>query len=108
MYKIQYSPRAKEDLLKIKHYIIDEFDREIAANKLKSIITKINNLEEYPLMGRPLSNMIDVPTDYMYLVIDKNYVFYRNEDHCVKIVRILDTRQDYMRALFNIREVKEG
>jgi plasmid stabilization system protein ParE len=36
----------------------------------------------------------------MYLVIEKNYVFYRNEDQCVKIIRVLDTRQDYMRALF--------
>lgn len=107
MYKIQYSPRAKEDLLKIKHYILDEFDQENATNKMKSIITKIKNLEEYPLMGRPLSNMIDVATDYMYLVIDKNYVFYRNEDQCVKIIRVLDKRQDYMRALFIIIEVEE-
>ncbi len=71
-----------------------------------SSLTKISNLEEYPLMGRPLSNMIDVSTDYMFLVIDQNYVFYRNEDQCVKVIRVLDTRQDYMRALFNIREVE--
>ncbi|MPW27220.1 type II toxin-antitoxin system RelE/ParE family toxin [Alkalibaculum sp. M08DMB] len=107
MYKIQYSPRAKEDLLKIKQYIVNEFDKEIAAIKVKNIITKIKNLGEYPLMGRPLSNMIDVSTEYMYLVIDKNYVFYRNEDKCVNIIRVLDTRHDYMRALFHIREVEE-
>jgi len=107
MYKIQYSPIAKEDLLKIKEYISDEFDKETAVKKISGIINKIKNLEEYPLMGRPLSNMIDVSTDYMYLVIDKNYVFYRNEDRSVKIIRMLDSRQDYMRALFKIKKVEE-
>ena len=105
MYKIQYSPRAKEDLLRVKNYLIDEFDEELAVKIVKSVINKIKNLAEYPLMGRPLSNMIDVATDYMYIVIGKNYIFYRNEDKCVKIIRILDVRQDFMRALFNIREV---
>jgi plasmid stabilization system protein ParE len=100
MYRIQYSPIAKEDLLKIKDDISDEFDQETAVKTIRGIIKKIKNLEEYPLMGRPLSNIIDVSTDYMYLVIEKNYVFYRNEDQCVKIIRVLDTRQDYMRALF--------
>ncbi len=102
MYKIQYSPRAQEDLLRIKNYIIDQFDEQLAVKIVKGVTTKIKNLEEYPLMGRPLSNMIDVATDYMYIVIDKNYVFYRNEDKCVKIIRILDARRDFMRALFNL------
>lgn len=107
MYRIQYSPIAKEDLLKIKDYISNEFDKATAENAIRAIINKINNLGEYPLMGRPLSNIIDVSTDYMYLVVEKNYVFYRNENQCVKIIRILDTRQDYMHALFRIRVIEK-
>lgn len=107
MYKVMYSPRAKEDLIKIKSYISDEFDEGLSVAIMKKIISEIKNLEEYPLMGRALSNLIDVPTDYLYLVIEKNYMFYRNEDKNVKIIRILSTRQDFMRILFGIIEIPD-
>lgn len=58
-------------------------------------------------MGRALSNIIDVPTDYLYLIVEKNYVFYRNEDNTVKIIRVLSTRQDFMSILFGITEIKD-
>ena len=49
------------------------------------MMEKIRNLEGFPLMEKPLSNLIDVSTDYFYLVIEKNYVFYRNEEKNVNI-----------------------
>jgi len=51
-------------------------------------------------LGRPLMNVIDIPTDYMYFVLEKNYVFYRLEKETVKIIRIIDTRQNYINILF--------
>ncbi|WIV11851.1 type II toxin-antitoxin system RelE/ParE family toxin [Proteiniborus sp. MB09-C3] len=105
MYKVQYSPKAKEDLLRTKSYIRAEFSENLTKEILKRITTKIRNLEEFPLMGRPLANLIDVPTDYLYLVIEKNYVFYRNEEKTVKIIRVLNDRQDFMRILFGVVEI---
>lgn len=105
MYKIQYSQKAKDDLLIIKSYIKGEFGEDIAIKSMKKITQKIRNLEEHPLSGNPLSNMIDVPTDYLYLVTQKNYVFYRNEDKVVKIIRVLTQRQNFMRILFGVIEV---
>ena len=105
MYIVKYSPKSKEDLMRIKCYITSEFDESLAKEIIKKVMAKIRNLEEFPLMGKPLANLIDVPTDYFYLVIEKNYVFYRNEEKTVKIIRVINERQDFMRILFGIEEV---
>jgi len=100
MYKIRFTPLSKEDLVKTKKYLKEEFDETTANSVIKKLIDSIRRFEEFPLLGRPLANLIDIPTDYMYFVAEKNYVFYRLEDQSVKIIRILDTRRDYMRILF--------
>jgi len=101
MYKVQFSPLAKEDLLKLKNYLLDDFDEVTADNAIGKLVNNIKNIEEYPLLGRPLANKIDIPTEYMYYVADKNYVFYRLENKHIKVIRILDTRQDYIQLLFD-------
>jgi toxin ParE1/3/4 len=71
MYTIQFSPLAKEDLMKIKVYLEEEFDVKIASEKIKQLLISIKRFEAFPLMGRPLMNVIDIPTDYMYFVREK-------------------------------------
>lgn len=100
MYKVQFSPLARQDLIKIKNYLEEAFDNEIASEKIRQLLDSIRKFEMFPLLGRPLMNVIDIPTDYMYFVVDKNYVFYRLEKEIVKIIRIIDTRQDYINVLF--------
>lgn len=100
MYKVQFSTLAKQDLIKIKCYLEEAFDNEIASEKIRQLLDSIRKFETFPLLGRPLMNVIDIPTDYMYFVVDKNYVFYRLEKETVKIIRIIDTRQDYINVLF--------
>jgi len=101
MYNIQFTPLAKDDLIRIKVYLEGEFDVKIATEKIKQLLKSIKRFELYPLMGRPLMNIIDLPTDYMYFVLEKNYVFYRLEHETVKIIRIIDTRQNYIDILFD-------
>ena len=38
MYTIQFSPLAKEDLMKIKVYLEEEFDVKIASEKIKQLL----------------------------------------------------------------------
>lgn len=103
MYSIQFSPLAKEDLIRLRNYLEEEFDATTASLKIKNLIESIKTFESFPLIGRPLMNVIDVPTDYMYYFAEKNYVFYRLEKQTAKILRILDTRQEYMSVLFGDR-----
>lgn len=100
MYAIQFSPLAKEDLIKIKAYLVEEFGSVTASEKVTRLLQSIKRFESFPLMGRPLMNIIDVSTDYLYFVTERNYVFYRLEQQTVKIIRIIDTRQDYIHILF--------
>lgn len=102
MYKILFSPLAREDLLKLKKHLLEEFDEVIASAIVNKLIANIRNIKDFPLLGRPLMNIIDIPTDYLYYVTGKNYVFYRLENREIRIIRILSTRQDYIQLLFDV------
>ncbi len=86
MYKLEYSPEALEDL--------------VAIDTLKKLIVDIMGLSQFPFAGVNLGELIDVPTDYRYLVTNKNYVFYHVDKDVIKIVRVLNHRQDFMFHLF--------
>ena len=107
MGKVEYSPKALEDLQRIKAYIIENFGVDTAKKVLGKITASVRRLETYPVLGVALGRMIDVPTDYLYILIEKNYVFYRIEGNIVKIVRVLNERQDFMQILFGIHTSSE-
>lgn len=101
MYKIQLSPLTKDDLLNLEKYLKKEFDEITAKDVIKKLIGSLKKIEEYPLLGRPLTNLIKIPTEYMYYIADRNYVFYRIEGRSIKIIRVLSTRQDFIQLLFD-------
>lgn len=101
MSKIVLSYKAKSDLKEIKKYISNELDNEIAANNTVSKITKsIRRLEKQPLIGTPLSSVIEFDTNYRFLVSGNYMIFYRAEKNAVFVSRILYGRRDYMKILF--------
>lgn len=102
MPKLEYSPMAQDDLQYLQEYLIDNFGDAIAIKILKKMISDIKKLEEYPLLGVDLGKLIDVPTDYRYLLTEKNYVFYHLELDKIRVVRVLNEQQDYMTQLFGI------
>ncbi len=105
MSKIVLSYDAKNDLKEIKRYIADELDNEIAASNTISKITKsIRRLETQPLMGAPLSSVIEFDTNYRFLVCGNYMVFYRLENNVVLVARIIYGRRDYMKILFKNEE----
>lgn len=58
-------------------------------------------LKEFPLLGLALSSKIDIPTDYRYLICGQYIVFYKNDDVYVSIYRILYSKRDYLKVLFD-------
>lgn len=106
MYKLRISPQAKDDLAEIKGYISQELCNPQAAIKLASKITRnIRRLAEHPGIGGPLSSILDIQTDYRFLVCANYLIFYRYEDEAVFVSRILYGRRDYTRTLFgDLRE----
>lgn len=101
MAEIQFSPEAIADLQETKQYITDELCNEQAANNtIARILASIRQLERFPKMGAPLSSVIDLDTDYRFLVSGNYSSFYRYMDETVYIVRVLYGRRNYMQILF--------
>ncbi len=53
------------------------------------------------MLGVKLSSKIHIETDYRYLISGNYIVFYKYDDVHVSIYRILYSRRDYVKLLFN-------
>ena len=80
MPKLIYTPKALDDLQEIKDNVAKQ-------------------LELFPGEGPSLEKLIEYPTDYHYLVVKPNYVFYRVESDTVRVIRILNEKQDFLQIL---------
>ena len=47
-------------------------------------------------IGPSVEEMFGMPCDYRYLFVARNYVFYRAEDDCIRIINIYHEREDFM------------
>ena len=99
--KIIYKKAAIDDLFNIENYIINQFQNTQAAKKLKSnIVDTISLLKDNPCLDSKMSDRFNIDTPFRYLIISKQLVFYNANKKTVEIIRILDSRQDYLSLLF--------
>ncbi|BBB91821.1 MAG TPA: type II toxin-antitoxin system RelE/ParE family toxin [Methylomusa anaerophila] len=106
--KVCISPEAQNDLQGIKNYIAMELDHPMAAlDTVSKIVEAVCRLKGFPDSGAPLSAILDMKTDYRFLVSDSYLVFYRHEGESIYVVRILYGRRDYMRILFGEQQKDE-
>ena len=108
MINLRYTPQAQQDLQDIRSYIIDELlNPSAAVNVVMKITKKIRSLANFPLMGAALSSIVDIETDYRFLVCDNYTAFYRCDNKTVYIIRILYSRRDFMKILFGITMISD-
>ena len=99
--KIIYKKAAIDDLLNIENYIIHQFHNTQAAKKLKSnILDIISLLKDNPYLGPKMSDRFNIDTSFRYLIVSKQLVFCNVNKENIEILRILDSRQDYLSLLF--------
>ena len=99
MNKIHYSPEARNDLVSIKQYI-GVANSDAAKNTIIKITRKIRDLKQFAEIGSLLSSVIDIDTNYRFLVCGNYLVFYRIVVTNVYITRVLHSRRDYLAILF--------
>lgn len=98
---IEFTPQARDDLRQIREYISVDLCSETAASKaIGKIIESIARLKDSPEIGAPLSSRVEIKTDYRYLVSGIYNVFYLIETDTVKIIRVLNSRRNFMAVLF--------
>ena len=108
MSKIQYSKAAIQDLENICDYIAEELKNPVAAlNTANKIQDAIDRLADFPHIGSPLSSLIEISTDYRFLVCGNYLVFYRPKEDEIYIDRIIYGRRDYLSILFGERSQEE-
>jgi len=103
MREISYSPESRQDLLEIKREVSGEFGDDIAKKVLGKITKTIRTLGIHEEMGTELSKKYGISCDYRLFYTQKNYVFYRIEKEYIRIIRVLNEKQDFMQVLFGIR-----
>lgn len=107
MPKLIYTPKALDDLQGIKVYVAKQFGEGKAKVCAEEITSTAKQLEMFPEEGPRLENLIEYPTDYYYLIVKPNYVFYRVEGDTVRVIRILNEKQDFLQTLFGISSISE-
>ena len=101
MTKISYSRTAIHDLEQIGDYMAEELKSPQAAlNTVNRIQNAVDQLADFPLIGAPLSSIVQIDTDYRFLVCGNYLAFYRTQDNEVLIDRILYGKRDYLSILF--------
>ena len=100
MLKIRYSMEAYEDLKSLKKYLSSNWGENKSGKIMKKITSDIRGLEKFPKLGAKLSRVIGFDTDYIDLFTEQDYVFYYLDKEIIKIVRIINEKQDYINKLF--------
>ena len=100
--KIFYSPEALNDLDEIQEYIeLELCNLQAALNVISNILDVIEKLKDFPEMGALLFDIIDIELNYRFVLSGNYMIFYRHENNSIYIDRILYSRRDYMRILFD-------
>ena len=101
MKSVLFTPDATEDIINTRNYIADVLKNPEAADRLaQKLISNAENLSDNPEIGMKLSSRFGIETDYRYLVSDKYIIIYKTDNYNVKIIRIFNGRQDYLKDLF--------
>ena len=102
MKEIFFAPESQQDLLDIKRTVAIEFGDDVAKTVVGKIIKTIRILSIYEEMGTELSKKYGIACNYRAFYSQKNYIFYRIEEDCIKIVRVLNEKRDFMQTLFGV------
>lgn len=101
-HKINYTAESKRDMDEIWDYVVSEFQNNSAADRIiNKIMDDVGQLESFAELGPALSSIIDINSDYRFLVSGKYLVFYRVLDLEVRIERVMYGRRNYLSYLFN-------
>lgn len=101
MKRASFHPLAKQDLLQIVRYLVREAGQHRAEMVLEQILTAIRRLTVMPGMGHFREDLTPRPlrlwSVHSYLIV------YRADTEPIRVVRVLDGRQD-MEGLLDERE----
>ncbi len=100
MMKLRINPEVIKDIAEIKRYIREELCNPSAADRIaKRIVSAYKELKNAPFIGASLDSILEVKTDYRFLVCGNYLIFYKVKNDVVSVYRVMNGRRDYCRQL---------
>ena len=101
--KLWFSPESLSDVITIKNYIKDDLGNPLAADAVvERVLHSCRLLKEMPYLGASLAERINQETETRYLISGKYLIFYNVVGQEVRIIRILDSRMNYMELIMDL------
>lgn len=101
-YKLKYSPDASDKLKEVKKQISASYGKDVSKKIVSKILVEIRGLQDNPEKGVSVEAILNIPTSYRVLHVEKNYAFYRIEKDTVYITDIYNECEDFMWRMFRI------
>ncbi|MBQ8082447.1 MAG: type II toxin-antitoxin system RelE/ParE family toxin [Clostridia bacterium] len=97
---VRYSPAARAGLREISRYYGHELELpDVAQRIIDTIVRKVSILETQPALGFSLSSKLGTETPLRALITGRYLVVYLIDKKVIRVVRILDTKLDYISVL---------
>ena len=100
--QIKYTPDAADKLRDINRSILLQYGEGTAKTVIGSITSAIRGLADYEQRGPSVEKIFGVPSEYRYLLVARNYIFYRIESDCIRIINIYNEKENFMWLLFGV------
>lgn len=107
MKKIKYTPDAADKLRVMNRAILLQYGSKKAKEIVGSITNAIRGLVDNEQKGPSVESMFGMASDYRYIVVSRNYVFYSVESDCIRIINIYNEKEDFMWLLFGIETTSQ-
>lgn len=102
MKKIKYTPDAADKLRAINRAILLQYGSKKAKEIVGNITGAIRGIAYNEQKGPSVERMFGVDSDYRYIFVSNNYVFYSIESDCIRIINMYNEKEDFMWQLFGV------
>ena len=99
---IKYTPDAAYKLRAINRTVLSQYGSKKAKDVVGDITGAINGLLENEQKGSSVEKIFGVVSNYRYIFVSRNYVFYSIENDSIKIINIYNEKEDFMWQLFGV------
>ena len=102
MYRIEYLPAARQDMIEIVRYISQELQNPTAANQLAmELIEAGDGIPRFPYVNPSYMPIRPLKHEYRKLLVQNYAIFYWVDEveQLVTVARVIYARRDYERLL---------
>lgn len=102
MYRLEFLPAARQDMIDIVQYISRELQNPVAAEKLTvKMMDAADSLLSFPYANQAYAPIRPLIHEYRKLLVENYILFYWVDEpsHLITVARVIYARRDYEKRL---------